>query len=108
MVSRSRATRSGVTKRRWARGGWSGRGARRGQALVTAAVDRAGDGQGGGGAGRAGVAEPLCVRFARALVERKKGGEAQVFIQELLAGTLPPAARAWVLLLTGEASRAQG
>src|SRR5439155_410379 len=34
--------------------------------------------------------------------------EAQVFIQELLVANLTPAVRAWVLLLSGEASRAQG
>src|SRR2546427_7096757 len=49
-----------------------------------------------------------CASAPFTLVERKKGAEAQVFIQELLAANLTPAVRAWVLLLNGEASRAQG
>jgi TolA-binding protein len=57
---------------------------------------------------RSPLLEPLFLRFARALVDAKKGAEAQAILQELLGANLTPAVRAWVLLLNGEASRAQG
>lgn len=57
---------------------------------------------------RSPLVQPLFTRFARALVEAKKPADAQGIIQELLAATLTPAARAYALLLQGEASRAQG
>jgi TolA-binding protein len=52
--------------------------------------------------------DPILLRFARALVEAKRGAEGQAIIQELLGANLAPAVRAWVLLLNGEASRVQG
>ena len=57
---------------------------------------------------RSPLRDPIFLRFARALVEGKRGAEAQAVIQELLGANLAPAVRAWVLLLNGEASRIQG
>jgi tetratricopeptide (TPR) repeat protein len=57
---------------------------------------------------RSPLVEPLFVRFARTLIQGGHAAEAQGIIQELLAANLTPAARAYALLLQGEASRAQG
>ncbi len=52
--------------------------------------------------------QPLFVRFARSLIDGGKGAEALTVLQEVLAGNLTPAARAYALLLNGEAHRGQG
>lgn len=51
---------------------------------------------------------PLLVRFARTLIDAGKGAEALTVLQDVLAGTLTPAVRAYALLLNGEANRTQG
>jgi tetratricopeptide (TPR) repeat protein len=48
------------------------------------------------------------LKLFEALVVARRGPEADALAQELLAGTLEAEARAWVLLLKGEASRAGG
>src|SRR5439155_937897 len=98
--SPSAAPRTG-TERDWAEAGLA-------LALLNSDFDAARDAARGLESRRSPLREPLFLRFARTLVERKKGAEAQVLIQELLAANLTPAVRAWVLLLNGEASRAQG
>src|SRR5205809_905186 len=98
--SPSAAPRTG-TERDWAEAGLA-------LALLNSDFDAARDAARGLESRRSPLREPLFLRFARTLVERKKGAEAQVLIQELLAANLTPAVRAWVLLLSGEASRAQG
>jgi len=98
--SPSAAPRTG-TERDWAEAGLA-------LALLNSDFDAAREAARGLESRRSPLREPLFLRFARTLVERKKGAEAQVFIQELLVANLTPAVRAWVLLLSGEASRAQG
>src|SRR2546425_237047 len=98
--SPSAAPRTG-TERDWAEAGLA-------LALLNSDFDAAREAARSLESRRSPLREPLFLRFARTLVERKKGAEAQVFIQELLVANLTPAVRAWVLLLSGEASRAQG
>lgn len=98
--SPSAAPRTG-TERDWAEAGLV-------LALVDSDYEAARDAARGLESRRAPLREPLFLRFARTLIERKKGAEARVIIQELLAANLTPAVRAWVLLLDGEASRVQG
>ena len=59
------------------------------------------------GARRSTLARPMLFRLARAAVEGSRRGEAEPVYQELLAGQLDPAARAWVLIVKGETDRAQ-
>ncbi|MBI2156806.1 MAG: tetratricopeptide repeat protein, partial [Candidatus Rokubacteria bacterium] len=57
---------------------------------------------------RSALITPLRVRLVRALVDAGKAAEARALAQELLGAALPPAARAYVLLLLGEAWRLEG
>jgi len=57
---------------------------------------------------RSPLLQPLLVRFARTLIDGGKGAEALVILPEVLATNLTPAVRAYALLLSGEAGRAQG
>lgn len=49
----------------------------------------------------------VMLRLAAGAVDTKRPGEAAPAIQELLAGQLDPPSRAWVLLVAGDAARAQ-
>jgi len=49
----------------------------------------------------------MLFRLARASVDASKPVDAELVYQELLGGQLDPAARAWVLMVKGEAHRAQ-
>src|SRR2546426_8586049 len=60
------------------------------------------------GARRSPLAYPMLFRLARAAVEMSPPVDAEPVYQELLGGQLDPAARAWVLMVKGEARRAQG
>jgi tetratricopeptide (TPR) repeat protein len=51
---------------------------------------------------------PIHLKLLEALVTARRGPDADALAQELLAGTLDPDSRAWVLLLKGEASRLGG
>ena len=57
---------------------------------------------------RSPLAYPLLFRLARAAAETSKPVDAEAVYQDLLGGRLDPPARAWVLLVKGEAQRAQG
>jgi tetratricopeptide (TPR) repeat protein len=57
---------------------------------------------------RSPLVQPLFVRFARTLIEGGKAAEAQPILDEVLVANLSPAARAYALLLKGEAARGQG
>jgi TolA-binding protein len=58
---------------------------------------------------RSPLAFPMLFRLARAAVDAgKQPVEAEPVYQELLGGQLDPGARAWVLMVKGEAARAQG
>ncbi len=58
---------------------------------------------------RSPLAFPMLFRLARAAVDTgKQPVEAEPVYQELLGGQLDPGARAWVLMVKGEAARAQG
>lgn len=54
------------------------------------------------------ISPSVHLKLLEALVVARRGPEADALAQELLAGNLEPDARAWVLLLKGEASRAAG
>src|SRR5882762_4167897 len=56
---------------------------------------------------RSPLAFPMLFRLARAAVDAGKPAEAEPVYQELLGGQLDPGARAWVLMVKGEATRAQ-
>src|SRR5207244_1202881 len=58
--------------------------------------------------GKAPLAQPVALRLVRRAVDDKKPAEAQALIQELLAGTITPPVRAWLLILNGDAQRLQG
>jgi len=60
------------------------------------------------GARRSPLAYPMLFRLARAAAEMSPPVDAEPVYQELLGGQLDPAARAWVLMVKGEARRAQG
>src|SRR5438067_33358 len=57
---------------------------------------------------RSPLAFPMLFRLARATVDAGKPVDAEPVYQELLGGQLDPGARAWVLMVKGEAARAQG
>jgi tetratricopeptide (TPR) repeat protein len=54
------------------------------------------------------LATPVHLRLLDALVVGRRGADAEAVAQEMLAGDLDPATRAWVLLRKGEASRLTG
>jgi tetratricopeptide (TPR) repeat protein len=54
------------------------------------------------------LAAPVQSRLLAALVAGRRGPDAEAVAQDMLAGDLDPATRAWVLLLKGEASRLAG
>jgi tetratricopeptide (TPR) repeat protein len=60
------------------------------------------------GARRSALVQPMLFRLARAAVDASRAGDAESVYQELLGGQLDPGARAWVLIVKGEAARAQG
>jgi len=60
------------------------------------------------GARRSPLAYPMLFRLARAAGEGPRPVDAEAIYQELLGGQLDPSARAWVLMVKGEAHRAQG
>ena len=57
---------------------------------------------------RSPLAYPMLFRLARAAGDGPRPVDAEPVYQELLGGQLDPAARAWVLMVKGEAHRAQG
>src|SRR5205823_549983 len=57
---------------------------------------------------RSPLAFPMLFRLARAAVDAGKPVDAEPVYQQLLGGQLDPGARAWVLMVKGEAARAQG
>src|SRR5262249_7158422 len=57
---------------------------------------------------RSPLAYPMLFRLARASVDGPRPVDAEPVYQELLGGQLDPSARAWVLMVKGEAHRAQG
>src|SRR5438034_389005 len=99
-TSPAAAPRTG-TERDWAEAGLA-------LALLGSDVNAARDAARGLDARRSPLRDALFLRFAKALVDGKKGAEAQAIIQELLGANLTPTLRGWVLLLNGEASRLQG
>src|SRR5438094_2922141 len=99
-TSPAAAPRTG-TERDWAEAGLA-------LALLGSDVSAARDAARGLEARRSPLRDALFLRFAKALVDGKKGAEAQAIIQELLGANLTPTLRGWVLLLNGEASRLQG
>src|SRR3989441_557223 len=99
-TSPAAAPRTG-TERDWAEAGLA-------LALLGNDVSAARDAARGLEARRSPLRDALFLRFAKALVDGKKGAEAQAIIQELLGANLTPTLRGWVLLLNGEASRLQG
>jgi len=54
------------------------------------------------------LAVPVQLRLLEAVVAAQRGADAEALAQEMLAGDLDSATRAWVLLRKGEASRASG
>jgi len=60
------------------------------------------------GARRSPLAYPMLFRLARAAGDGPRPVDAEPIYQELLGGQLDPPARAWVLIVKGEAHRAQG
>jgi tetratricopeptide (TPR) repeat protein len=99
-ASPAAAPRTG-TERDWAEGGLA-------LALLTTDVEAARAAARALETRRSPLVQPLFVRFARALIQGGKPADAQAIIQELLGAALTPAARAYALLLQGEAGRAQG
>lgn len=57
---------------------------------------------------RSALAVPAMLRLAAAATEAQHRAERSAVVQDLLAGSLPPPVRAWVLLVKGEADRAAG
>ncbi|MBI4636393.1 MAG: tetratricopeptide repeat protein [Candidatus Rokubacteria bacterium] len=57
---------------------------------------------------RAPLVLPVLLRLTAAAIESRRPTDARALVQELLAGTLEPGVRAWVLLMSGEAYRADG
>jgi tetratricopeptide (TPR) repeat protein len=57
---------------------------------------------------RSPLAYPMLFRLARASVDGPRPVDAEPVYQELLGSQLDPSARAWVLIVKGEAHRAQG
>jgi tetratricopeptide (TPR) repeat protein len=57
---------------------------------------------------RSPLALPLQLRLVRAAVDAPANAQVDPIVQDLLAGTLTPAGRGWVLLVKGEVDRAQG
>jgi len=57
---------------------------------------------------RSSLAVPARLRLVAAAIENRQAAVAQTLTQDLLAITLTPAARAWVLLAKGEAHYAEG
>jgi len=57
---------------------------------------------------RSPLAYPMLFRLARASLDTTNPVDAEPIYQELLGANLDPAARAWVLIVKGEARRAQG
>lgn len=57
---------------------------------------------------RSALALPIRLRLAQRAVERGQATEAEALVQELLGTNLTPTVRAWVLLVKGEAHRAEG
>ena len=99
-TSPAAAPRTG-TERDWAEAGLA-------LALLGSDVNAARAAARGLEARRSPLRDTLFLRFAKALVDGKKGAEAQALIQELLGANLTPALRGFILLLNGEASRIQG
>ena len=57
---------------------------------------------------RSPLALPLQLRLVRAALDTPANAQVDPIVQDLLAGTLTPAGRGWVLLVKGEVDRAQG
>jgi tetratricopeptide (TPR) repeat protein len=57
---------------------------------------------------RSPLALPVRLRLAAAALEGGQVAETQALVQELLAGSLAPGVRPWVLLVKGDAHRAEG
>ncbi|MGH7356897.1 MAG: tetratricopeptide repeat protein [Candidatus Rokuibacteriota bacterium] len=57
---------------------------------------------------RSPLAQPAAYRVARAAAENATSPDVDLVLQDSLGGQLTPAARAWVLLMRGEAARAAG
>ncbi len=57
---------------------------------------------------RSPLAQPAAYRVARAAAESAASSDADLILQDALGAQLTPAARAWVLLMRGEAARAAG
>jgi tetratricopeptide (TPR) repeat protein len=57
---------------------------------------------------RSSLALPLMLRLLRAALDSPTAGDAGPIAQDLLAASLTPAVRGWVLLVKGEIDRAQG
>ena len=57
---------------------------------------------------RSALASPMLFRLARASFDATNAVDAEPVYQELLGSNLDPGARAWVLIMKGEARRAQG
>ena len=51
---------------------------------------------------------PVLLRVAAGAVDAKRGADAQAVVQELLGGRLDAPARAWALLVAGDAQQAEG
>lgn len=82
-----------------------------GLALALAAT---GDGQGARDAARplqnrrSALGTPVMLRLAEQAHESRRPADVRAIVQELLGGTLTPATRAWLLLINGDAERADG
>jgi tetratricopeptide (TPR) repeat protein len=57
---------------------------------------------------RSALALPLQLRLVRAALDAPEKAEIDPIVQDLLAASLPPPLRGWVLLVKGEIDRAQG
>jgi tetratricopeptide (TPR) repeat protein len=57
---------------------------------------------------RSGLAMPVRVRLTVLALETGQAASVQSLVQELLSANLPPPVRAWILLLKGDAHRAEG
>jgi tetratricopeptide (TPR) repeat protein len=54
---------------------------------------------------RSALAQPVALRLVTSALTERKAAEAHALVQELLAGDLSPALRAWLLIANGDAQR---
>ncbi|MBI2218816.1 MAG: tetratricopeptide repeat protein [Candidatus Rokubacteria bacterium] len=54
---------------------------------------------------RSALAQPVALRLVTSALAERKAAEAEALVQELLAGDLSPALRAWLLIAKGDAQR---